>query len=381
MLNPVAVSMISGAFTRPSARARAISAWVGMYGLGMALGPTLGGMIIAAVGWRGIFLVNVPVGLCAIAATTLIVPESRAERRRRQDPVGQVLVIVMLASLFYAIIEGAYSDWRATAIRAVFIGAAALLAVLITWELRRREPLIDLRSFRSPSLNAAVVTAVCSFADLGGFLFLTSIYLQDVRGCSVLDAGLHMLPAAAAMTLSPTVAAWLSARTGSPRLPLLLGGLALAVSTNELSRLSASSSTVHLLLAFGLVGTGVGLVNTQISVAAVAGMPASQAGLASGIASASRQLGQALGVAVAGSLLTARTHGLIDVRTAFSLASYPAWHLLSWGAYLVIAAALITRRTRPRHGISRDPLGRKHPTRPMPVLEEQGCHTTRIPPA
>ena len=379
MLNPVAVSIISSVYTTPRARARAISVWVGMFGLGMATGPELGGILVGMVGWRAIFWVNIPVGLCAIVLTTLVVPESRAAQPRRPDPVGQFLVIVMLASLFYAIIEGAYTNWRATAIRGLFIGAAVLLPLLIIWELRRREPLIDLRCFRSPSLTAAVVTAICAFADMGGFLFLTSIYLQDVRGCSVLDAGLYMLPTAAAMALCPSAAAWVTAKTGSARLPLLLGAVALMVSTNEMSRLSASSSTVRLFLTFGLFGIGMGLVNSQISVAAVVGMPPGQAGLASGIASASRQLGQALGVAVVGSLLTARAHGLVHVRTAFGLASYPSWHLLFWGASLVIAAGLMTRRARARHGIARAPFGRTRPTRPNIPLPPQGSLAMPLP--
>jgi EmrB/QacA subfamily drug resistance transporter len=357
MLNPVAVSIISGVYARPRARAQAISVWVGMYGLGMAAGPSLGGILISAVGWRGIFWANVPVGLCAIALATRIVPESRAAQPRRQDPVAQILVIVMFAALFWAIIEGAYTNWHATAIRGLFIVAATLVPVLITWELRRREPLIELRNFRSPSLSAAVVIAICAFADLGGFLFLTSIYLQDLRGFSVLDAGLHMLPTAVTMALCPSAAAWLTARTGSARLPLLLGGLVLMLSMHELSQLSATTSAVRLMATFGLFGVGMGLVNSQISVAAVAGMPVSQAGLASGIASASRQLGQALGVAVAGSLLTARAGGLTHVSTAFAMATYPAWHLLFWGACLVVAAGLVTQRARPRHGVARGFLG------------------------
>jgi MFS family permease len=360
MLNPVAVSVISGAYTRPRARARAISTWTGMYGIAMAAGPALGGILVSLVGWRGIFWVNVPVGLCAIVLASVFVPESRATRPRRQDPVAQVLVIVMVASLVYAIIEGAYTDWHATAIRGLFLGAAALVPVLVAWELRRPEPLIEFRYFRSPSLSAAVVIAICAFANMGGFLFLSSIYLQDVRGCSVFDAGLHLLPAAAAMAVCPSVATWLTARTGSARLPLVLGGVALMLSTTQLPRLTAFSSNAHLAMTFGLVGVGMGLVNSQISVAAVAGMPPAQAGLASGIASASRQLGQALGVALAGGFLTARG-GLAHVDKAFTLASYPVWHLLFWGACAVIAAALTTRRAPARHGIARRSAGRKRP--------------------
>jgi EmrB/QacA subfamily drug resistance transporter len=353
MLNPVAVSIISGVFTGRAARARAISVWVGMFGVGMALGPALGGILAGTVGWRGIFWVNIPVGLCAIALASAFVPESRAAAPRRPDPVAQVLAIIALGSLAYAIIEGAYSDWRAPAIRGLFLAAAVALAVLAGWELRRKEPLVDLRYFRSPSFTAAVVIAVCAFADLGGFLFLTSIYLQDVRGSSVLEAGLYLLPTAAAMAVCPSLAAWLTGKTGSARLPLVIGGLALMVSTYSMSRFTGFSSDNRLLVTFGLFGVGMGMVNSQISVAAVAGMPAGQAGLASGIASAGRLLGQALGVAVAGSLLTARAHG--QLHATFGLASHSAWYILFWCASAVVVCGLVTRRPPARHGAARGP--------------------------
>jgi EmrB/QacA subfamily drug resistance transporter len=357
MLNPVAVSIISSVFPNRADRARAIAVWVGMFGLGMALGPTLGGVLIAAVGWRGIFWVNVPVGLCGIVLTSMFVPESRASGARRPDSVAQVLVIVIFGALVYAIIEGAYTDWRAATIRGFFITACVASAVLVTWELRRKEPLIDLRHFRDRSFIAAVMIGVCAFADLGGFLFLTTLYLQDVRGCSVIHAGLQLLPTAAAMAICPSLAAWLAGRTGSPRLPLLIGGLTLMLSTYLMARLSASTAETHLLVTFGLFGVGMGLVNSQISVAAVAGMPISQAGLASGIASASRQVGQALGVAVSGSLLTAQTHG--RMHSGFTLTSPLAWHLLFWCASAVVISGLLTTRARARHAMARAPFRRR----------------------
>jgi EmrB/QacA subfamily drug resistance transporter len=345
MLNPVAVSIISSVYTDRRQRARAISVWVGMFGIGMALGPVAGGVLVSTVGWRGIFWVNIPVGLCAIALT-MLVPESRGPESRKPDWAAQVLVIVILASFVYAIIEGAYTDWRATTIRGLFGVAIVASAVLVVWELRRKDPLIDLRYFRSPTFTAAVAIAVCAFADLGAFLFLTSIYLQEVQGFSVIVAGLHMLPTAVAMAICPSLAAWVTAKTGSVRLPLLIGGLLLMLSTYLMSRFTMTSANDKLLLTFGLFGIGVGMVNSQISVAAVAGMPPGQAGLASGIASASRQVGQALGVAVAGSLLTEKAHGRLH---AFTLASHSVWHLLFWSSFVAVAGGLISRRAPARH--------------------------------
>jgi len=207
---------------------------------------------------------------------------------------------------------------------------------------------------------------VSAFADLGGFLFLTTLYLQDVRGCSAIDAGLQLLPTAAAMALCPSVATWVAGVTGSPRLPLLVGGLTLMLSTYLMAQLSGSTGETRLLVTFGLFGVGMGLVNSQISVAAVAGMPASQAGLASGIASTSRQVGQALGVAVSGSLLTAKAHGIMH---SFTLASPLAWHLLFWCASAVVIAGLLTTRPRARHAMARAPRRWRLPAQGDPAPE------------
>jgi EmrB/QacA subfamily drug resistance transporter len=346
MLNPVAVSIISDTFKDRAQRAWAIGVWVSVFGVSMALGPVLGGILTDTVGWRGIFWVNVPIGLLAIALAARFIPESRAQVRRTPDPVAQVLVIVVLASLIYAIIEGPHTDWSGARIRGLFAAAGVGFVILLLWELRRTEPLIDPRYFRRLPFTGAVLTGLCGFGTLGGFLFLATIYLQDVRGLSALDAGLHMLPAAAAMVVCPLPAARLAARYGL-RLPLTLGGLALTLSMTAMSRLTVSSPNAYLIAAFMLFGIGLGMIDGQISTAAVSAMPSSQAGLAAGIASASRQMGQALGVAVSGSILNANLNG--DVKTAFVNASRPAWLVLTGCGCVVLLLGLAATRTRSPH--------------------------------
>src|SRR5215470_1251446 len=134
MLNPVALSIITNTFTDRGERARAIGVWGSVFGVSMALGPIAGGALVSSVGWRGIFWVNIPVGLAAIALTALFVPESRAPRARRVDPVGQVLVIVMLGSLAYAIIQGPGYGWFSPKITSFFLVSLVALAVLIRYE-------------------------------------------------------------------------------------------------------------------------------------------------------------------------------------------------------------------------------------------------------
>ena len=347
MLNPVAVSIISSVFKGRAERDWAIGIWISMFGVSMALGPVLGGILTSAVGWRSIFWVNVPIGLTAIALAARYIPASRPGALRRPDLVAQVLVIVMLGSLIYAIIEGARTGWREPGIRGLFGLAGVAFVVLVLWDLGRKDPLIDPRFFRNLPFTGAVLTGICAFGCLGGFLFLGTLYLQDTRGLPALDAGLHMLPAAAAMAVCPLLAARLAASNGL-RVPLTLGGAALALSMAAMSRLTASSGDLYLITAIMMFGIGLGMVNGQISTAAVSAMPPSQAGLASGIASASRQMGQALGVAISGALLNTNLHG--PVQTEFASASRPAWLLLTGCGCAVLVLGLTTTRPLPPHG-------------------------------
>lgn len=197
MLNPVAMSIITNTFTEPRERARAIGIWGGVVGISMAAGPLIGGLLVETVGWRAIFLVNVPVGITAFILTWRYVPESRAAKPRRPDPVGQLLVMATLGAVTYAIIEAPTAGWTSPLILS-FAGAAALaLTGLILYEPRHAEPLIDLRFFRSAPFSGATIIAVCAFGALGGFLFMNTLYLQNVRNLSPLEAGLYILPMAA----------------------------------------------------------------------------------------------------------------------------------------------------------------------------------------
>ncbi|MFE3071649.1 MFS transporter [Streptomyces sp. NPDC059247] len=330
MLNPVAMSIITNTFTEPAARARAIGVWGGVVGVSMAAGPLVGGLLVETVGWRAIFWINLPVALVALLLTLRYVPESRAPRPRRPDPVGQFLVAALLGSLTYAIIE---TD-------PLFAGiAAGALAGLLFYEPRRREPLIDLRFFRSAPFSGATVIAVAAFAALGGFLFLNTLYLQDVRGLTPLRAGLFMLPMAG-MTL---VFAPLSGRlTGArgPRLPLLFSGAAMTAGALLFAAFGAETNDALLFTGYVVFGIGFGLVNTPITNTAVSGMPLAQAGVASAVASTSRQVGQTLGVAVVGALLAAGTRGGGSLSDFAAAARSGYWVVTVCGLVVFVAGAL-----------------------------------------
>jgi len=339
MLNPVAMSIITNTFTDRAERARALGVWGSTFALSVALGPVVGGVLVESVGWRGVFWVNIPVGLAAIALTARFVPESRAPRARRPDPVGQGLIIVMLGSLTYAIIEGPGRGWHSPAIVALFVLAAATFAAFVVYEAHRTEPVLDPRFFRSVPFAGSVLTAISAFSALGGFLFLATLYLQDVRAMPALDAGLHMMPMAAAMAIGAIGSSRVLARRGG-RLPTVGAGAAIAAGALLLAGITVTSSGFAIIGAFTVFGLGSGMVNAPITQAAVSGMPFSQAGVASGIASTSRQIGTSLGVAITGSILAGNLHG--PLRAGFVTASHADWLLLAGCGCAIMLLGLVT---------------------------------------
>ncbi|MFD5006552.1 MFS transporter [Streptomyces mutabilis] len=338
MLNPVAMSIITNTFTDPRERARAIGVWGAVVGISMAAGPLAGGLLVETVGWRSIFWVNLPVGLAALLLTLRFVPESRAPKARRPDPLGQLMVIVLFGSLTYAIIEAPNAGFTAVLPFAA-LALAALLGLLL-YEPRRAEPLIDLRFFRSAPFSGATVIAVSAFAALGGFLFLSTLYLQNVRGLSALHAGLWMLPMAVPTFLCAPLAGRLVGSRG-PRVPLLIAGGALTVSGVLFAAFEAETSDATLFIGYVLFGVGFGFVNAPITNTAVSGMPRAQSGVAAAVASTSRQLGQTLGVAVVGAVLAAGV-GASSYRDTFVSAARPGWWILTACGLAVLTLGALT---------------------------------------
>ncbi|KIF74347.1 MFS transporter [Streptomyces sp. 150FB] len=340
MLNPVAMSIITNTFTEPRERARAIGAWGATVGISMSAGPVIGGLLVDSVGWRAIFWVNIPVGIAALLLTWRYVPESRAPKPRRPDPVGQVLVIGLLGALTYAIIELPDAGLTSPVILAFTAVAVLSLLGLLWYEPRREEPLIDLRFFRSAPFSGATVIAVCASGSLGGFLFLNTLYLQNVRGLSALHAGLFMLPMAAMTFICAPLSGRLVGGRG-PRLPLLIAGVAMTVSGLLFAGFGAETDNLLLFPGYVLFGMGFGMVNAPITNTAVSGMPRSQAGVAASVASTSRQIGQTLGVAVVGAVLASRIV-TSSYSATFAHAAQPAWWIITGAGVAVLLVGLLT---------------------------------------
>jgi EmrB/QacA subfamily drug resistance transporter len=340
MLNPVAMSIITNTFTDPRERAQAVGVWGAMFGISMALGPIVGGTLVSSIGWRSIFWISVPFGLAAIALTLRFIPESKAPRPRRFDPVGQMLVIVLLAALTFGIIEAPTRGWSSPAILAVFAAAGAALVALLLYEPRRDEPLIDLRFFRSIPFASSIAISVAAFSAFGGFLFLNTLYLQSARGLSPVEAGLATVPLAVMTVVASPLSGRIVGRRG-PRLPLLVSGVCMAIACALLTGIGPATPVVSLLMIYVVFGLGFGFVNAPITNAAVSGMPRAQAGVAAAIATTSRQVGQTLGVAVVGAIMTSHLGS-----AGIASASHPAWWTLTACCVLVLVLGLVASSRR-----------------------------------
>jgi EmrB/QacA subfamily drug resistance transporter len=339
MLNPVAMAIVTNTFTDPKERAKAIGLWGSVFGISIALGPIIGGALVDSVGWRGVFWINIPVGIAAFVLAARYVPESRAATRRSLDPLGQVLVLLSLVTASYGIIEGPDLGWGSAVIVACFAVAVAATAGLLLWSRRSAEPLIDLRFFRSLPFSGAAVTAVTGMTAFAGFLFLITLYLQEVRGYSALTAGLYLVPMALLMACSAPLCGRVIAARGT-RIPLVVAGIGITAGGVLLTFLTATSPAWYVVLACLIFGGGMGWVNAPITNNAVAGMPRARAGTAAGIASTARQVGSSLGVAVMGSVLAAGLHG--SIATGFTAATRPAWWIVAAMGVCVFVLALVT---------------------------------------
>ncbi|SDT38743.1 drug resistance transporter, EmrB/QacA subfamily [Streptomyces sp. TLI_053] len=352
MLSPVALAIVVNAMPDPRERARAIGVWASVFGLSMAAGPVTGGALVAALGWRSVFWVNVPVVLAAVLLSIRFVPESRAPRARRPDLPGQLLLTVAVCATVAVLIEGPRIGWGSPWALAGYAAAAAATAGFVLAERGREEPLMDLGLFRRPAFSTAALGAVAVFVALTVTLLLTTFQLQHARAWTPLAAGLASLPMALGATVCAPLSGVLVGR-GGPRRPLLLaawsttaGGALLLVRAflvddgpHGADGLSGAADLPGLLLALLLLGVGFGFANAPITNTAVGGLPADRAGVAGAITSTARQLGSAVGIAIAGGLVAgAAPDGL-------TAASRTGWVVVTaCGLFLLVVARAARRR-------------------------------------
>lgn len=339
MLNPVAMAIVANTFTEPAERARAIGVFGSMTGLSLAVGPILGGLLVDTFGWRSVFLINGPIVIAAVVCSALFIPESRAARARRFDPIGQILVVLLLGCVIYAVIESRSVGWGSATILGLVAVAAVSVPGIVLYEARRADPLLDLRLFRSVPFSAAILMALLALCGFQAFLFVTTLYMQNVRGMSASGAGLCLVPIGALVVVLSPVSGRLVG-SGGPRTPLLIAGAALCAAGGASMWLSPQTPLQFVLPIYVLIGIFLGMVNPPITNTAVSGMPRSMAGVAGSLASAGRQTGTTLGVAIAGTIVgPALTRG----RPAYMEASHIVWWMvLGLGIGLALLALLST---------------------------------------
>jgi EmrB/QacA subfamily drug resistance transporter len=300
---PSTLSLITNVFP-PEERGRAISYWAAIAGVGVALGPISGGLLLEHFYWGSIFLVNLPIVAVALAGGGYLLPKSRDPSHPRLDLVGASLSIVGLLTLVYGIIEGPTEGWTSTTILGAFGVAAVVLAAFAWWELRSSHPMLNLQVFENPRFTAASLGIMLIFFAMFGSTFLLTQYLQSIMGFSALRAGAALLPWAAIMLVVAPLSARLAERIGTK----LVVGAGLSFATASLLLISTLPATNisylrDVLPRLVLMAIGMGLVMAPATESIMGSLPRAKAGVGSAMNDTTRQVGGALGVAVVGSVM------------------------------------------------------------------------------
>jgi EmrB/QacA subfamily drug resistance transporter len=302
---PATLSILAHVFP-PRERPRAIAIWAGFAGVGVAMGGVVSGALLQQFWWGSIFLINVVVVIVALVAGFFLIPRSREKIHAPLDPLGAVLSIAGLASLVYGIIEAPDHGWASTQTLATFAVSIAILIGFVAWELKAKEPMLDLGYFRNPRFTAATTAITLVFFAMFGSYFLFTQYLQFVHGYDPLSAGVRILPWALAYLVSATQSAKLVERFGqrlvvSSGLTITGFGIALLAVTS-----SVTASYWWFALAVVVQALGMGITTAPSTGAIMRSLPLHKAGVGSAVNDTTRELGGALGVAVMGSLVASQ---------------------------------------------------------------------------
>jgi EmrB/QacA subfamily drug resistance transporter len=307
------LALVSAAFPDPKSKAWAIGIWSAIASTAIGIGPTLGGFMVQQTGWPSIFMLNVPVGLVILALTWRFVAESRDDRPRRFDIPGQLLFMTAVGAFVFAVIEGPQAGWLSGEILTLFVVAGAALAAFIFCERRSADPMMDLKLFRDRTYSLAIISMFAKLLGTYGMLLVITQYLQNVRGFSPMDAGLLLLPYSVSVMIVSLTAGKLVGVVGSR--PLILLGLASQVVGFAVLIAGLQASMVVVITGLVFVGASA-LCMTPITSLAMTAVPASRAGMASGIMSVQRALGSTVGFAVLGSILAAALTATLSAHLA-----------------------------------------------------------------
>ena len=341
LMNPATLSIIAATFP-PRQRGTAIGIWAGVSALALAIGPLVGGLITEHVNWNWIFFINVPVGILAIAASFLVIRESRDESEvQRLDLPGLLTSGIGLFALTYGLIEANTHGWTSTRILVSFTVAVVALVAFVLLERHQRVPMLDLTLFRSGTFAGANLVVLLVALAMFGVFFFVSLYMQNILGYSPVEAGAAFLPMTILVILVAPVAGRMSDRIGS-RWLMTAGMTLLSIQLLYFSQLGANATYWTLLPAMLVGGLGMSLTMTPSAAAAMRALPVDKSGVGSAVLNAFRQVGGSVGIALMGAIVA---HEAAGRRTpdafmdGFSLALLVAAGIAFVGA--IVAAALV----------------------------------------
>jgi EmrB/QacA subfamily drug resistance transporter len=314
LMLPATLSILTAAFP-PERRAFALGVWGGLSGIGMAAGPILGGWLLEQFWWGSVFLINVPVIGLALILGYLVLPDSPAARDLQIDRWGAVLSVAGLGSLVYAIIEGPGQGWTEPSVLAAIGIFVVALVAFVRHELRTARPLLDVRLFRRPRFTGATLSLIMVFFAFAGTLYYLTQYLQFVQGYSPSEAGIRLTPIVVALMIGAPLGGAMDRRLGA-RVVVPVGMGVAATGLVWMSTLGAGASYPSVAVGMLALGFGLGLAMAPTTDLIQGSVPSRDVGSASGVNSASRQIGISLGVAIMGSVLTSRYSDLMASQVA-----------------------------------------------------------------
>lgn len=300
MLNPLSLSIIAQAFPRKQLPT-AIGIWAGVSGLGLAVGPLAGGFLVEQVSWSAVFWINVPIGVVAAAVTLWAVRESRDTTTASLDIPGTGLITLGLLALVWALIKSSSHGWGSGYTLGFLAAAAVLLVAFIAWERRLADPMLPLAFFRRRAFSVASALVILVGFGMFGSMWFVTLYFQNVKGYSPLQAGVRSLPLTMMIMGVAPLAGKINAKLG-PRLQLTIGMLLSTAGLFGLAQLGVHSSYNAIWPFYALMGGGLAFAMPAVSATGMAAVDPHKVGVASGVINASRQVGGVLGVAVLGSV-------------------------------------------------------------------------------
>jgi EmrB/QacA subfamily drug resistance transporter len=350
IISPAALSIITTLFEEGPERNKALGVWGAVGGSGAAVGVLAGGVLTKYLGWEWIFWVNVPVGALALALTIPLVPESRIEvARRRYDVPGAVVITAALVVLVYAISKAPDVGWLTFRTMGLLALSIAMILAFLAWELRSKQPLVRLGIFRNRTLSAANAIAFLQSGTIFSNFFLLTLYVQRVLHYSALETGVTFVATAGTAVVVAGASQALVTRVGVKPV-LIVGLLLLTFGMIWYTQLPEDGTyAADLLPGYLAVGFGIPLSYIPISIAALGGVKANEAGLASGILNTSQQIGGAIGIAAAATAASAHTDALLHDGKPPPFALTEGYNVGFWVcAAFVIASLIVTLAALPR---------------------------------